>query len=119
MKAILIDPVTRTIKEVDHTGDLKSIYGHLECSTFEAPVTLNNGDIMYCDEEAWCRSKDGPYAGFMFLKWEYAILGKGLIVGTGTEGEDLPCKSNPDDFKDIIWKDDAEMTKQGLMSGLI
>ena len=55
----------------------------------------------------------------MLPGWSYSILGNALIVGTGEEGEDLPCKSDPADFNNIIWRNQAYMYAQGEMMGLI
>ena len=118
MKAILIDPIKKTIEEVEHTGDIDSIYKLLDCSMFETPIHYPNDDVMYCDESAWLHIKE-PYAGFEFPGWSYAILGKGLIVGTNNEGEDVDCKSSINDFKTIIWKSQEEMKRQGYNMGMI
>lgn len=118
MKAILIDPISKTVSEVEHAGDLESIYKLLDCSMFEAPIRYPNDDAMYCDEEAWMHLKE-PYAGFMFPNWSYAILGKGLILGSTDEGEEADCQSSVDDFKSIIWMSQEEMTRQGKRMGLI
>lgn len=119
MKTILIDPIKKTIEMVEHTGGLDSIYGLLECSTFEAPVSYDNGDAMYCDEEAWLNVSEEKLGGFIFPGWTYPILGKGLVVGSTDEGSDADCKSDITSFQSIIWKDDAQMKKHGRMIGML
>ena len=121
MKALLIDSKARTITAVEQ-NNLKDIYRLLHCDMVEAPVNFANGDTMYCDEEAWLKvsgEKDEDLNGFMIPGWSYSILGNALIVGTGEEGEDLPCKSDPADFNNIIWRNQAYMYAQGEMMGLI
>ena len=118
MKAILIDPYKKEITIVEYTGELKNLYDLLECATVEAPIRYDNGDIMYCDEEAWIFPKD-TYAGFDFKGWSYAILGKALVVGSGDEGEDVTCISQPEDFKDICWRDDIYMKHMGERMGIL
>lgn len=114
MKAILIDPVTRTVTTVEHDGTLDSTYNLLGCSMIESPVRYENGDAMYCDEEAWLNVDENPLAGFKYPDYLYGILGKALIVGSNDEGEDDDCKSTVEEIaKDITWLDDAEMRKQG------
>jgi len=120
MRALLIDPYNKEIREVVHDGTLKSIYALLDCQMIEAPVHYNNNDIIYCNEEAWLRSgADTILAGFMFPGWSYAILERGLIVGTDDEGNDVDCKSVINDFKDIIWMDHYEMKNQGVLMDLL
>lgn len=120
MKALLIDPYNKEIREVIHDGTLKSIYLLLDCQMIEAPVSYDNNDIMYCNEEAWLRGgQDTILAGFMFPNWSYAILERGLIVGTDEEGNDIDCKSKIEDFNNIIWKDHSEMTNQGILMELL
>ena len=120
MKAILINPYNNTILEVEHDGNLKSIYKLLDCSMIEAPVHYDNNDTMYCNENAWLEVEvDSILAGFMFPDYSYAILGKALIVGTDDEGNDVECKSNISDFDNIIWKNDNQMRNQGLSMGLL
>ena len=118
MKALLIDPYERTIKEVKHAGDLKSLYELLDCSMVEAPIDYPNGDTLYCDEEGWVYPREF-LAGFMFPDWDYPILGKALIVGSDEDGRDVGCLSDVDDFKNIIWKNHNEMMKHGERIGML
>jgi hypothetical protein len=125
MKVILIDPNTKTIQPLDvkwPENHLKEIYKLLTCSMIECPIDYENGDTMYCDEEAWitaARYRGRPLAGFMFPDWSYAILGKALIVGSNEEGEDVDCKSAPEDFSNIRWRNHEQMTNQGIEHGHI
>lgn len=85
MRAILIDPTTKTISEVEHNGDYKEIYNLIECSTFEAVSIVNNNTI-YVDEEGLLDEEPGP-----FFQWEayQPIPGKGLILATDEEGNSI------------------------------
>jgi hypothetical protein len=120
IKAILIDPEHKRIKEVQIERGLKGLYDILDCSMVEIPVHYDNGDAMYSNEEAWLEvdPKDQIF-GFEFPDWDYPILGKSLIVGTDDEGQDINCRSTIDDFKDIIWRDNAYMRHTGIKIGMI
>jgi len=118
MKALLIDPKTRTITSIDVNGKLEDYYKHLECSTIECPVIYPNNDALYCDEEGWLHYTE-EMCGFMFPEWSYAILGKGLIIGTDDMGNSKDCKSTSEDFANIIWRTEVQMYIQGRKNGLI
>ena len=51
MKAILINPEDQTIKEIDIKKGINAMYKAIDCDGFAAPVTYDNGDTMYCDDE--------------------------------------------------------------------
>lgn len=121
MRAILIDPETKTVTEVQIDGSLHDIYKVLDCNMIEAPVRYPNGDFMYCDEEYWLtyNPEEAP-CGFMFPNWRYAILGKALIVGSDDEGNDVDCVSNPAEFEvNIVWRSPSDMVKQGIRMGMV
>lgn len=120
MKAILIDPDTQTVAVCEHDGGLESLYKLLDCQSIEAPIQYDNNDIMYCDEESWLHISDSDnLSGFMFPNWRYPILGRGLIVGTDDEGEDVDCNSDPLDFINIMWCNHVTMVKHGISIGML
>ena len=126
MKVILIDPHTKTIQPLNvqwPESHLHDIYKLLDCEMIETPMDYENGDVLYCDEEAWltaAKHPEKPRAGFMFPDWEYAILGKAVIIGTNDEGDDVDCKSVPDDIApEIRWRNHEQMTNQGIEYDLI
>lgn len=93
MRAYLIDPWTRTISGVDHTGDYREIYKFLDgrktlgkawphdVDNFDI-VRLDRGDGIYVDGEGLL--KDGPAATFKVGEWE--LVGRGLVLGCDDEG---------------------------------
>jgi hypothetical protein len=120
IKAILIDPEHKRIREVQIERGLKGLYDILDCQMVEIPIHYPNGDIIYCNEEAWLEvdPKDLLF-GFEFPDWDYPILGKSLIVGSDDEGEDVDCRTKSDDLKEIIWRDNAFMRHTGIKIGMI
>jgi len=120
MKAILIDPFKKEIREVQTDGTLSNIYQLLDCNMIESPVEYDNRDILYCDEEAWLYQKENiPLAGFKKPGWSYPILGKALIIGTDDNGESTDCKSKVLDFFKYQFIENDEMLKFGKLKGII
>ena len=86
MKAIVINPITKTVNEINIKGDLSSWYETIECDVVEVAIRLDNGDILLVDEEGLWKS---PTSYFTYEHPDYInypFAGKGLIVGT--QGED-------------------------------
>ena len=112
MKAILIDPITFTVKEVDYSGDYKDIYKLIGCRTFDVvsiPVGL---DGIYIDDE-------GLYAPIKY-PWSFRyntahppinLVNKGLVVGCDDEGESIEPDSTIESLRSSIkweWVFDKE-----------
>lgn len=93
-RGILIDTKNRTITEVDivrneEGSQLPSIYGHLNCSTFEM-VQYNDVNDVYVDEEGLLNVTDET-TFFKMKNYPQPIAGNGLIMGfdeeTGENGD--------------------------------
>jgi hypothetical protein len=92
MRAILINPADRTVTEIQIGPDYKEIYKVIDCECFTCPVSFENEDAMYCDDEGLFKEQEG---GIMMKDWAYPILGKILILGTDIEtGESQDAKSD-------------------------
>jgi hypothetical protein len=50
MKALLINPIEKTIEEVEYNGDYKQIYKYIDASPFGV-VDIPNDDTIYIDDE--------------------------------------------------------------------
>jgi hypothetical protein len=97
MKAILINPKLKRIEEVEHKGDLKSLYKLIDCRMVTCAIRLSNDDVVYADDEGLCNAnlhffiiRDSPFQ---------PIIGNGLVVGSDDEGGDAPCKSTLEQVK--------------------
>ena len=110
MKAILINPENQTITEIDIKKGINPIYKALDCDTFAAPVTYDNGDTMYCDDEGLFKEQKG---GIIMPDWAYMIVGKILVLGCDNETGESKDVETPVDFfkKHIIWKSEDEVKK--------
>jgi len=76
MRAILIDPFTRTIKEVDYNGDYRQIYTFIGADCFDL-VSHRVGDI-YVDDEGLMKEET---AFFHIQDYPQPLAGKALILG--------------------------------------
>ena len=95
MKAILIDPINRTITEVDHSGDFHEIYKLCDFETFTCITVDQNQDTLYIDDEGLLKITD---AFFLFDSYPQPLAGKGLLLGT-KKGESVSCKMTLDQVK--------------------
>src|SRR5882724_4597704 len=91
MKAILIDPFTCTVTEVEHDGELQAIYDLLthetmQVRTFEAvrPDWLAGRDVVFVDEEGLLKEPD---RWFVIYGNGQPLAGKGLVIGADEDGD--------------------------------
>ncbi len=89
MQALLVDPAERTVTPVqlkDGGGNLDEIYRLLGCSNISAAHINDRGDLVYVDDEGLLK---GPTDFFLLDPYPQPLAGKGLIVGTDAEGNDV------------------------------
>ncbi len=102
MKAILINAYTRKISEVEvEAGDneLDSIYGHIECQYIETGMHLENGDVVFVDEEGMLKECNHF---FYMLGAHQPFAGSGLIMGTKAGGDSADCNIDIDEVKSRV-----------------
>jgi hypothetical protein len=85
MKAIKIDSVKQEIIEIEIDDTLDSIYEELDCTIFTCPVTLDNMDSLYVDDEGLL--VDEYKGAFYFGDYSQPLFGNGLLIGANIEGE--------------------------------
>ena len=91
MRAIKIDPVSRTVTEIDLKKNpnrtLDELYEIIGCGLVEL-VELDRGIIMVVDEEGKCKTVQGA---FTFIGSGMVIAGTAIILGgNGNRFKDLP-----------------------------
>jgi hypothetical protein len=93
IRAYLINPYKRQITEVPYDGDLVTAYKLLDCDIVEAavvdPTQEGEPDIVYVDEEGLLK---GPQFFFKLAGNEQPLAGKGLVVGSDSEGNDCDAR---------------------------
>ena len=84
MKALLINPETRSIEAIDISGqaDLASLIGY---DTIASDAVGAAGDRLYFDEECFLRGTSGRFQ----IDTIIPVSGKGVIVGTADGGNSL------------------------------
>lgn len=95
LSAILIDPYTQTIEEVEYSGDYRDISALLDCELFTTVYT-DLRDTIYIDDEG-LYVENQRY--FKVKGYPQPLAGKGLVLGTdyGT-GDSIDCVSSLDDI---------------------
>ena len=81
MRAVKIDPVSRTVTEINLKKNpnrtLEELYEIIGCGLVEL-VELDRGIIMVVDEEGKCKAVQGA---FTFIGWGTVIAGTAIILG--------------------------------------
>ena len=114
MRAILINPFTQTIEEVDYSGDYKDIYSLIECDLFTTVYLPNTSDdTLFVDDE-------GLYVEnqrfFKIDGFEQPLAGRGLLLGTDKEGDSVDCMSTVEEVKAIVsWEKDGTQVEASFM----
>lgn len=90
LKGILIDPVAQTVTAVNVPRGYKNIYpflsdppNGLSVDRFTV-VTLGHNDALYVDDEGLLKD---PRYFFLWRGFPQPLAGRGLILGTDSEGE--------------------------------
>ena len=91
MRAVKIDPISRTVTEIDLKKNpnrtLEELYEIIGCDLIEL-VELDCGIIMVVDEEGKCKAVQGA---FTFIGWGTVIAGTAIILGgNGNRFKALP-----------------------------
>lgn len=76
MKALLIQPESRSIEEIDISGmdDIKSVIGY---DTIESDPVGDDGDYLFFDEECFLRGTKGRFQ----IDTLIPVSGKGIVIG--------------------------------------
>ena len=117
MKAIKIDVEKQSVYEITLGDDYKEIYPHIGngCGLFSIPVTFENGDSLYADDEGLLHPE--MIGGFLMPNWITPIVGNAIILGADDEGESIDYKSNIEHISNqISWlsKNKAELFKKSV-----
>ena len=85
MRAILIDPVDKSLTEITTPGVVtKDVRELLQCRLCET-VAVDGKNILLVDEEGLLKDDPGPF--FTFGHHEQPIAGRGLVFGLTAHGD--------------------------------
>ena len=94
MRAVKIDPTSRTVTEIDLKKNpnrtLDELYEIIGCDLVEL-IQLDRGIIMVVDEEGKCKTVRGA---FTFIGWGTVIAGTAVILG----GDSNKLKALPENL---------------------
>ena len=109
MRAVKIDPVSRTVTEINlkknPNNTLQELYEVIGCDLVEL-VQIDQDMVLICDEEGKCKDVKGA---FTFSGWGTAIAGTAIILGgSGDRFKALP--ENLASFKMMMeWIEPADV----------
>ena len=111
MKALLIDPSNKTVTEIEIEKGIQAIDNAIgnECTTFSCPITLENEDTFYADDEGLFHDITG---GIMMKDWQYPIVGKIVVLGSNHKGESVDVKTNAEDLAKLIFGQSKEQCEK-------
>ena len=122
MKAYLINPTTKTIEQIDYSGDYHDIYKLCNFEIFTLVTMTGDGDGVFVDDEGLL--KEGQ--DFFYVTHEngdlsqYVMLaGCGLVLGCDDQGESVEPKMSIDDLRSRIhWANpmEAETERERLLT---
>lgn len=103
MKSILIDPFTRTIKEVDYNGDFHQICEFIQCDTFDAVRVSDKGDAIFVDDEGLISGKEQAFFGW--LGYPQPLAGRGILLGCNmNDGESTDTTFTLEQVREgVVW----------------
>ena len=91
MRAILIDPITKTVAEVNYDGNYKSIYSLIGCDCYTV-VNFGYGVTLFVDDEGLL-TYPNPHGYFRLNGYNATLASKGLLLSTNAEGESVALTS--------------------------
>jgi uncharacterized membrane protein len=96
--AVLIDPATQTISNVDYNGQIEHMYKLLNVDVVEVVDMGAEGDL-WVDEEGLF--KVTPATMFIVSDLLHQpIAGRGLILGVNADGETIAAPHDADYYRD-------------------
>jgi hypothetical protein len=114
-KAILIDPVTCTVRFVEVDGDdFNSIYPQLDCQTFTACCHIaRDGETGSYKDDQMLVDDEGLYVKdqrfFMIKAYPGPIAGRGLILGLDALGNTISTRLSLDVIKPM-WMSHGDLS---------
>ena len=97
MRAFLIEPREMRVRVVEHDGTLEGIYKLLGVDAIDATRFGEEGDAIYVDDYGLFKAEDGRLGvndWFCVRGNPNALVGKGLVVGADSEGNDIEPRAS-------------------------
>ena len=96
MKAVLIDPYSQTVTNVEYSGDYKQIYEFIDASLFDLVRIGDEGEDgdLFVDDEGLLKA--GPETMYFSIFNSHALAGRGLVLGSNGDGESADAPHDAD-----------------------
>ena len=118
IKAILIDPFEKTVSEVQLDGDdYRAIYPLIsrpedQVDTFTSGLAMLDGDMVLVDDEGLINWWERGQAFFEIIGGHQPLAGKGLVMGSNTQGESTSVRVTLGQMQELVrWVDEADVLK--------
>jgi hypothetical protein len=101
LRAVLVDPVARTVTDIEIEKGLDGMYEAIGCELV-ALVRLKDGSEgdLWVDDEGLLKLT--PESRFFVIHKSSALTGKGLILGSTEEGESTHAPQKADYYAPLI-----------------
>lgn len=107
VRAILIDPFTCTVTEVEHDAsnypNIYKLISHeahpVDCFTCAYSNMLQSGEAIFIDDNGMLNN---PVRFFQFAGYPQALAGKGLILGCDEDGDTIGATSQLATIKSAV-----------------
>ena len=86
MKALLVDPSTRRIHEIQYTGDVSTIHALRDITEFGSEEFNEQRDVVVSDHQGAVNGTGERLGYFRIAPGHEPIAGLALIIGTATNG---------------------------------
>lgn len=106
MRAIIINPYARTIREIDHDGSLGAMYATIRCSTV-CMVRISPSDCLWLDDNGML-TEGKPV--WYFGDYPNPLAGIGLILGVTMSGRNRDTRIPVAQLMAIVKWTDLEST---------
>ena len=122
MKAFLINSETKTIEQIDYSGDYKDIYKLCDFEIFTVITLTGKNDSVFVDDEGLFKEKqtffyvtheDGNLSNYVML------AGNGLVLGCNDDGDSVEPIMTLDELRSRIhWANpmEAEAERERLLT---
>ena len=99
MKAFLVDPVSKTIEEVEHTDEIQDIYDKCDFDCFSCVVVDATKDTLYVDDMGLFKP---GLLSFRLRGYPNLLFGKAMILGTDDLGNSMEPVYSLGDYHEMI-----------------
>lgn len=85
IKAVIIDPILRIVKEAEIEDNLDGLQGGVGGHNIETALYIDDSNVMFVDSEGLFR----PDQQFFVYGEQFPLAGQAVVVGTGKDGETI------------------------------